>query len=93
MLLEILDLKINELGSYNEVIKWIQIGLLCVQENPKTRPSMSRVVSYLNNDFIQLPLPQEPAFFLHGQPEPIITIASGESCSINEASTSEFFPR
>ncbi|XP_028777932.1 putative receptor-like protein kinase At4g00960 [Neltuma alba] len=92
-LLEILDSDINELGSYNEVIKCIQIGLLCVQENPNTRPSMATVVSYLSNDSIQLPSPQEPAFFLHGQPEPIITSASGESCSINEASISEFTPR
>ncbi|XP_028777931.1 cysteine-rich receptor-like protein kinase 10 [Neltuma alba] len=92
-LLEILDSNINELGSYNEVIKCIQIGLLCVQENPNTRPSMATVVSYLSNDSIQLPSPQEPAFFLHGKPEPIITSASGESCSVNEASMSEFFPR
>ncbi|XP_028794389.1 cysteine-rich receptor-like protein kinase 10 [Neltuma alba] len=92
-LLEILDSNINELGSYNEVIQCIQIGLLCVQENPNTRPSMATVVSYLSNDSIQLPSPQEPAFFLHGQPEPIITSASGEPCSVNEASMSEFFPR
>ncbi|KAI9112379.1 hypothetical protein K1719_016576 [Acacia pycnantha] len=90
---EILDSNINELGSYNEVIKCIQIGLLCVQENPNARPSMATVVSYLSNDSIQLPLPQEPAFFLHGQPEPTTTNGTGESCSINEASMSEFFPR
>ncbi|KAI9112397.1 hypothetical protein K1719_016594 [Acacia pycnantha] len=92
-LVEVLDSNLTELGSYNEVIKCIQIGLLCVQENPNTRPSMSRVVSYLNNDFIQLPLPKEPAFFLHGEPQPITANESGESCSINEASVSEFFPR
>ncbi|KAI9072206.1 hypothetical protein K1719_045834 [Acacia pycnantha] len=92
-LVEILDSNINELGSYNEVIKCIQIGLLCVQENPNARPSMATVVSYLSNDSIQMPIPQEPAFFLHGQPEPTTTNGTGESCSINEASMSEFFPR
>ncbi|KAI9112402.1 hypothetical protein K1719_016599 [Acacia pycnantha] len=92
-LAEILDSNINELGSFNEVIKCIQIGLLCVQENPNARPSMATVVSYLSNDSIQLPLPQEPAFFLHGQPEPTTTNGSGESCSVNEASMSDFFPR
>ncbi|KAI9096027.1 hypothetical protein K1719_026174 [Acacia pycnantha] len=90
---EILDSNINEVGSTNAVIKCIQLGLLCVQENPNTRPSMATVVSYLNNDSIQLPLPHEPAFVLHGQPEDITTNGSGESCSINEASMSEFFPR
>ncbi|KAI9112375.1 hypothetical protein K1719_016572 [Acacia pycnantha] len=94
-LVEMLDSNINELGSYNEVIKCIQIGLLCVQENANVRPSMATVVSYLSNDSIQLPLPEEPAFFLHGhKPQPIISKnRSGESCSVNEASMSEFFPR
>ncbi|KAI9112354.1 hypothetical protein K1719_016551 [Acacia pycnantha] len=40
-------------------------------------------------------IPQESAFFLHGhKPQPIISKnGSGESCSVNESSMSEFFPR
>ncbi|KAI9123553.1 hypothetical protein K1719_004853 [Acacia pycnantha] len=91
-LLEILDFNIKGFGSYNEVIKCIQIGLLCVQENPDSRPTMAEVVSYLSNDSIQLPLPQEPAFFLHGGMGPI-TSRSNEPASTIEMSMSEFFPR
>ncbi|XP_028795374.1 putative receptor-like protein kinase At4g00960 [Neltuma alba] len=91
-LLEILDSNIKEFGSYNEVIKCIQIGLLCVQEDPDTRPTMAAVVSYLSNDSIQLPLPEEPAFFLDVRIGPS-TSGSKESGSTIEVSMSEFFPR
>ncbi|XP_028776272.1 putative receptor-like protein kinase At4g00960 [Neltuma alba] len=91
-LLEILDLNIKEFASYNEVIRCIHIGLLCVQENPDSRPTMATVVSYLSNDSIQLPLPREPAFFLHDGMKPN-TSGSKESGSIVEVSMSEFYPR
>ncbi|XP_028776271.1 uncharacterized protein LOC114733027 [Neltuma alba] len=88
-ILDVLDSSLNEPESLNEVDKCIQIGLLCVQENPEARPSMATVVSYLSNDSIQLPFPQEPAFFLEGQME----LNTDSKESINEMSISEFYPR
>ncbi|KAI9123980.1 hypothetical protein K1719_005280 [Acacia pycnantha] len=89
-ILEILDSNLNnESESFNEVNKCVQIGLLCVQEDPEARPSMATVVSYLSNDSIQLPFPQEPAFFLEGQME--LNTESKES--VNEVSISGFYPR
>lgn len=88
-ILEILDSNVNESDSFNEVNKCIQIGLLCVQEDPEARPSMATVVSYLSNDQIQMPIPQEPAFFLEDQME--LNTESKESN--NEMSISEFHPR
>ncbi|KAF7840680.1 cysteine-rich receptor-like protein kinase 10 [Senna tora] len=101
---EILDSNLIELESYSEVIRCIQIGLLCVQENPDVRPTMNTVVQYLSNDSIQLPFPQEPAFFLHDRmDQPTIrgmeshsrehATNDSEPCSINEMSMSNFFPR
>ncbi|KAL1296194.1 cysteine-rich receptor-like protein kinase 25 isoform X2 [Arachis hypogaea] len=102
--LSILDPKIKEDYNQVEVIKCIQIGLLCVQENPNSRPTMGTIVSYLNNHSLDLPSPQEPAFFLHdsGIMDPK-TVAqessssqSGKSSttfSINEMSISKFHPR
>ncbi|KAI9123455.1 hypothetical protein K1719_004755 [Acacia pycnantha] len=93
-LVEILDSNIEEFGSYNEVIKCIQIGLLCVQENPDSRPTMAEVVSYLSNDSSKLPLPQEPAFSRHAGMEPSTSSGiNNESGSVIEVSISEFFPR
>ncbi|XP_024642233.2 putative cysteine-rich receptor-like protein kinase 31, partial [Medicago truncatula] len=65
--LSILDPNIEEDYSTNEVIKCIQIGLLCVQNDPDARPSIVTVASYLSIYAVELPTPPEPAFFLHGR--------------------------
>ncbi|XP_019089414.1 PREDICTED: cysteine-rich receptor-like protein kinase 40 isoform X1 [Camelina sativa] len=46
----------------NEIIKLIQIGLLCVQENAAKRPTMNSVIIWLGSDTIIIPLPNAPAF-------------------------------
>ncbi|XP_048596741.1 putative cysteine-rich receptor-like protein kinase 39 [Brassica napus] len=46
----------------NEIIKLIQIGLLCVQENASKRPTMSSVIVWLRSETIKVPLPKAPAF-------------------------------
>ncbi|XP_047335984.1 G-type lectin S-receptor-like serine/threonine-protein kinase At4g27290 [Impatiens glandulifera] len=45
-----------------EVLRCIQIGLLCVQQYPEDRPSMSSVVLMLCSD-IPLPQPKKPGYF------------------------------
>ncbi|CAL0300404.1 unnamed protein product [Lupinus luteus] len=99
---EILHPSLRVSCSETEVMKCIQIGLLCVQENPDDRPLMAGVVSYLSNSSIELPSPQEPAFFIQGRKE--IDMAAMElklghvaksntPYSINEMSITESFPR
>ncbi|XP_010432614.1 PREDICTED: putative cysteine-rich receptor-like protein kinase 39 [Camelina sativa] len=46
----------------NEIIKLIQIGLLCVQENAAKRPTMSSVIIWLGSETIIIPLPNAPIF-------------------------------
>ncbi|XP_020204532.1 cysteine-rich receptor-like protein kinase 10 isoform X3 [Cajanus cajan] len=98
----ILDSIIQENYSKNEVIKCIQIGLLCVQQNPDDRPTMVAVVSYLSSHLIELPSPQEPAFFLHGRMNPKLSGQESSSShsingstpfSNNDMSISQFLPR
>lgn len=45
-----------------QVLKCINVGLLCVQDNPNERPTMSMVVSMLGSDGMNLPEPKLPAF-------------------------------
>ncbi|XP_024158569.1 G-type lectin S-receptor-like serine/threonine-protein kinase At1g11410 isoform X1 [Rosa chinensis] len=59
---EIFDSSIEEY-LVSEVVRCIQIGLLCVQEYATDRPTMSAVVSMLGND-AALPSPRRPAFLL-----------------------------
>ncbi|KAF7840693.1 cysteine-rich receptor-like protein kinase 10 [Senna tora] len=99
--MEMLDPTLRETYIPNEVMRCIHIGLLCVQEDPLDRPTMTTIVSYLSNDSIQLPNPQEPAFFMHGRMEQTIGEKessssdqySNNSYSVNEMSISKFFPR
>ncbi|CAA7054326.1 unnamed protein product [Microthlaspi erraticum] len=46
----------------DEIIKLIQIGLLCVQENAAKRPTMNSVIVWLGSETITIPLPKGPAF-------------------------------
>ncbi|PNY15274.1 cysteine-rich receptor-like protein kinase [Trifolium pratense] len=84
---EVLDFDIENSFSYSEVVKCIQIGLLCVQQNLDDRPTMERVVSYLSSVPSELPLPQEPAGFMRNNNN---TTAGS---SINDMTMSRFSPR
>ena len=67
-----------------EVLRCIQIGLLCVQEFPDDRPTMLEVVFMLGNE-ITLPSPKKPAFVLrtrNGQDLPAMSRRA--ACSVNE---------
>ncbi|KAB2026112.1 hypothetical protein ES319_D06G195400v1, partial [Gossypium barbadense] len=44
-----------------QVLRCITLSLLCVEDNPLDRPTMSDVISVLNGE-MQLALPKQPAF-------------------------------
>ncbi|KAB8114452.1 hypothetical protein EE612_053863, partial [Oryza sativa] len=46
-----------------EIMRCINIALLCVQENAADRPTTSEVVAMLSNETMTLPEPKHPAFF------------------------------
>ncbi|KAG6489451.1 hypothetical protein ZIOFF_050720 [Zingiber officinale] len=45
-----------------EVLRCINIGLLCVQEQPEDRPTMSSILSFWGNEATQLLNPRRPGF-------------------------------
>ena len=45
-----------------EILRCIQVGLLCVQEFAQDRPTVSDVVSMLKSEIVDPPLPMKPAF-------------------------------
>ncbi|RXH85990.1 hypothetical protein DVH24_017043 [Malus domestica] len=51
-------------GLGTETIRCIHIGLLCVQENVASRPTMASIVSMLNSHYVTLSLPSRPAYYL-----------------------------
>uniref|UniRef100_A0A0E0LZP4 Protein kinase domain-containing protein n=1 Tax=Oryza punctata TaxID=4537 RepID=A0A0E0LZP4_ORYPU len=60
----LVDSSIAESSSLDEVQLCIHVGLLCVEENPNSRPLMSSVVSILENGSTTfLAMPDQPAYF------------------------------
>ncbi|XP_027341656.1 cysteine-rich receptor-like protein kinase 10 [Abrus precatorius] len=66
---ELLDPTLEHSSSESEITRCLQIGLLCVQGNPDQRPVMATIALYFDCDLVDLPLPQEPAFFMRGKTE------------------------
>ncbi|KAL2932341.1 hypothetical protein RDABS01_037751 [Bienertia sinuspersici] len=62
--LKLIDPSIFEPCFKTEIMKCIQLGLLCMQEFPEERPSVSALVSMLDNvnDISKLPIPTQPSF-------------------------------
>ncbi|XP_075505441.1 G-type lectin S-receptor-like serine/threonine-protein kinase At1g11300 [Primulina tabacum] len=48
-----------------QIMRYVQVGMLCVQEKAKDRPSISTVLSMLSNEIAVLPRPKQPAFTDH----------------------------
>ncbi|TVU10333.1 hypothetical protein EJB05_43857, partial [Eragrostis curvula] len=60
---DLVDKCIAENCLLDEASLCVQVGLLCVQENPDDRPFMSSVVFNLENGCTTLPKPNHPAYF------------------------------
>ncbi|CAL5393141.1 unnamed protein product [Camellia sinensis] len=60
--LELLDETLWDLCYQTEMLRSIHVGLLCVQESPEDRPSMSSVVLMLSSE-ATLPRAKQPGFF------------------------------
>ncbi|XP_030940952.1 putative receptor-like protein kinase At4g00960 isoform X2 [Quercus lobata] len=95
-------------SSTTEIMRCIQIGLLCVQENVAHRPTMASVVLVLNSYSITLPIPSEPAFLMNSGTKSNICLqwehdsrlaesnqskSNSVQASINEVSITELSPR
>ncbi|KAL3502911.1 hypothetical protein ACH5RR_037360 [Cinchona calisaya] len=86
---EIVDSSLSETILNPEVLKYVQVGLLCVQEKAADRPTMSDVVSMLFNESMVLASPKRPAF------SEIMSLRNSnipenpENCSMNKVTISD----
>ncbi|KAI4296553.1 hypothetical protein L6164_036502 [Bauhinia variegata] len=82
--MEIVDPSLGDTCLDHEVQRCIQIGLLCVQDYPKERPTMSVVTSMLDND-TTLPTPKQPVFnFTRTTHHNVINSVNGMSITMME---------
>ena len=99
---ELVDPGIRDNCKSDEVIRYIHIGLLCVQENPVDRPTMSTIHQMLTTSSIALPVPLPPGFFCSNEPisnplaqglEPGQWNSKSFTCSVDEATITDVIPR
>jgi hypothetical protein len=57
---DLLDQLLGGSFDYSEVLRCIQVALLCVEVQPRNRPLMSSVVMMLASENATLPEPNEP---------------------------------
>ncbi|KAL6526399.1 hypothetical protein OROHE_015408 [Orobanche hederae] len=74
-----------ELPSSFLPLRYIHVGLLCVQESPTHRPTMSDVIAMFSNELIQLVSPNRPPFTTGGTlGGSTSVITKGDNVSIND---------
>ncbi|XP_058073071.1 cysteine-rich receptor-like protein kinase 10 isoform X2 [Magnolia sinica] len=88
--LELMDPSISNSHVTHEVDRCIHVGLLCVQEDPTDRPTMSSIVLMLGNESARPPSPKQPAFSTWKSP---ITANPSSDNSVNEMTISMLEPR
>ncbi|GJM91642.1 hypothetical protein PR202_ga08040 [Eleusine coracana subsp. coracana] len=84
---ELVDSSLLPKDHSEEMVKCINIALLCVQENAADRPTMSDVIAMLSSEPIILAEPKKPAHFnvrVGNEEESVVT----ESYSVNDMSIS-----
>ncbi|XP_057496946.1 cysteine-rich receptor-like protein kinase 2 isoform X2 [Actinidia eriantha] len=84
----------------NEALRVVHIGLLCTQEVPSLRPSMSKALHMLAKKNEHLPTPSNPPFIDEKTMElnetcenPSYPLNDGNSGSVASVSHSSFYPR
>ena len=59
-----MDQNLHESCNADLFTKCVNVGLLCIQEDPSDRPTMSNVVTMLDSETVTVPIPKQPAFVL-----------------------------
>jgi hypothetical protein len=85
MAMELVDIHLLETINYSEILRYIHVGLLCVQEKPGDRPDMSFVILMLNGEKL-LSQPKAPGFYTgRGLPKTISPTSNEMSITTFEA--------
>ncbi|XP_035541723.1 putative cysteine-rich receptor-like protein kinase 35 [Juglans regia] len=92
--MEFMDPSLDDTVSSCKLIRCLQIGLLCVQENATDRPSILEVSSMLKSESATLTIPKIPAFSTkRNGDEGTKSQFQLENCSINDTTLSQMVAR
>ncbi|KAK3431853.1 hypothetical protein EUGRSUZ_E03739 [Eucalyptus grandis] len=90
--LELVDPSLAKSGSTAEIVRCIHVGLLCVQEDPGDRPTMSEIVTLLGGQKGTPPEPKKPAFSV-GRLVQELNQSPATNLSVNQMTVSSILPR
>ncbi|MQM09567.1 hypothetical protein Taro_042440 [Colocasia esculenta] len=90
--LQLVDPLIAQSCPANEALWCIRIGLLCVQESPESRPTMSSVALMLMSNHMELPEPSRPPSFAREVVDAVRSPSSNTG-SVNTISITDIVPR
>ncbi|KAF3451606.1 hypothetical protein FNV43_RR07701 [Rhamnella rubrinervis] len=85
--LNLMDEVLADSYSSSEVVRCIDVGLLCAQDHPTDRPAMPEVLTMLSNESDR-PKPKRPSFYNESSLKCDLQPQIGTKCSINEATIS-----
>ncbi|KAL0727223.1 hypothetical protein Bca4012_023316 [Brassica carinata] len=99
--LDLVDPVIVDNCQRNEVVRCVHIGLLCVQEDPAERPTLSTIVLMLTSNTVTLPVPRQPGLYFPSRPDkekdPLdsaqYTTTQSLVGSVDDASITDVYPR
>ncbi|RDX66711.1 G-type lectin S-receptor-like serine/threonine-protein kinase, partial [Mucuna pruriens] len=85
---QLIDASLVDSCNISEVVRCIQVGLLCLQHHPDDRPNMTSVIIMLSSENV-LSQPKVPGFLIKNiSIEGEQSCGRQESCSINEVTVS-----
>ncbi|KAH6826693.1 S-locus lectin protein kinase family protein [Perilla frutescens var. hirtella] len=83
----LMDPSIYDAGLEGDIVRYANVGLLCVQKRAADRPNISTVLSMLSCEIVDLPLPKQPAF-IGMQMSSAKNAKSSSKCSSNDVTIS-----
>ncbi|CAL5344772.1 unnamed protein product [Camellia sinensis] len=78
--IKLFDVFMEDPVPTSEVFRCIQVALLCVQQRPEDRPTMSSVLLMLDSENPVLPMPKQPGFYSESQ----LSSTGKHHCTTNE---------
>uniref|UniRef100_A0A7N2LUU2 non-specific serine/threonine protein kinase n=2 Tax=Quercus lobata TaxID=97700 RepID=A0A7N2LUU2_QUELO len=83
--LDLMDVLLENQFPASEALRYIQVGLLCVQQRPEERPTMPSVLLMLDSESVLLAQPGRPGFYAERcLPEPYPSLNDRMNSSSNE---------
>ncbi|XP_057796273.1 G-type lectin S-receptor-like serine/threonine-protein kinase At1g11330 isoform X3 [Salvia miltiorrhiza] len=88
-IVKLIDPAIYDSGMEDDVVRYANVGLLCVQEMAADRPNVSTVLSMLSCEIVELPHPKQPAFLgMQSFQSTESSTKSSTKCSVNDVTIS-----